>query len=73
MIGVPMSNDRRWQIQTPEFAAELTDYNWEITGVDERLHALDPKVFRYGGNAYYATGRYAFEHGYAVYEIGAHR
>lgn len=64
-----LDNDRLWIITTPEFEAALTEYNDEITGVDQRLWGLDPKVFHYGGNAYYATGRYARDKGYTVQKI----
>ena len=59
LLGFSDHHDRLWIIKTPDFEAAITDYNWELTGYDRRLHDLDPEVFHYGGNAYYITGAYA--------------
>lgn len=69
IVGLPMPNDRKWLIKTPNFEAEICEYNSELTGFDYRLSELDPEVFHYGGNAYYILGRYAREKGYTVTEL----
>ncbi len=68
LIGFPMSGDRIWILHTPNFDAFITEYNWEITGVDKKLHDLDPDLFHYGSNAYYITGQYISEKGWTVEE-----
>lgn len=69
LSGFTSDKDRLWLIHTSEFSAPITEYNDELTGFDPRLHELDPKVFHYGGNAYYITGQYAREKGYTVEKI----
>lgn len=64
-----MDEDRLWLLHTPEFTAAITEYNNELTGFDPRLNELDPKIFHYGGNAYYITGSYAREKGWRVEPI----
>ena len=66
--GFYMPNDRRWLIKTPNFEAEICEYNDELTGFDPRLKELDPSVFYYGSNAYYILGRYSIEKGYTIRE-----
>lgn len=69
LSGFPEPNDRLWTIKTSDFEASITDYNWELTGYDERLHDLDPETFQYGGNAYYITGTYARSKGWTATHI----
>jgi hypothetical protein len=66
IVGFSFDQDRLWLIHTPEFTAAITEYNDELTGYDPRLVELNPKVFCYGGNAYYITGRYAERRGWRV-------
>lgn len=67
--GVSSENDRLRLLHTPHFVGAITDYNDELTGYDPRLRELDPKVFHYGGNAYYITGQYAREKGWRIEEV----
>lgn len=67
--GFPDSHDRRWLIEIGGTKYPFTDYNWEITGFDPRLHVIAPDIFEYGGNAYYITGSYAEKYGYKIEEI----
>lgn len=69
LIGLTDDHDRLWSIETPEFTGGITEYNDELTGYDPRFAKIDPKIFRYGGNAYYITGKYAQGKGWKVTEI----
>lgn len=69
LFGFSDPHDRLWEVTTPGFKACITDYNWELTGYDSRLHAIDPKVFHYSGNAYYITGAYARARGWTVKQV----
>jgi GH43 family beta-xylosidase len=64
--GFPEENDRRWTLKTPEFDADIYEYNWELTGFDSRLANLDPEVFIYGASVWYITGAYAQEKDWIV-------
>lgn len=66
LVGVSEDNDRLWLVHTPDDAYAITEYNWELTGFDPKLGQLDPKIFHYGGNAYYITGTYAEQKGWRV-------
>ena len=68
LVGYTDDHDRLWILHTPEGAFAITEYNDELTGFDPKLAKIDPKIFHYGGNAYYITGRYAQEHGWRVEE-----
>lgn len=69
LVGFPDDHDRLWLLRTPEFTGAISEYNSELTGYDPRFGDIDPKVFRYGGNAYYITGQYAAERGWHVEEL----
>lgn len=69
LIGYSGPEDRLWIIGTADFEAALTDYNWEITGYDKRLHQLFPDIIRYSGNAYYVTGAFASQNGWVVTRV----
>jgi hypothetical protein len=69
LIGWSDPNDRLWILGTPDFEAAITDYNWELTGYDKRLHELDPEVFHYSGNVYYITGAYARSRGWTTTRV----
>ena len=68
LVGFSFDNDRLWILHTPSGSFAITEYNDELVGYDPRLADIDPKIFRYGGNAYYITGRYAQEQGWRVEE-----
>lgn len=67
--GLADDNDRLTLLRDPGGNVyAITDYNWELTGYDPRLGAIDPKTFHYGGNAWYITGSWAMERGWRVEE-----
>jgi hypothetical protein len=72
MFGLSFSKDRKWLIGVNGKWYELRDYNDEITGYDKELHKLAPDIIHYGGNAYYATGKFAEKMGWQVMEINHH-
>lgn len=67
--GISDDHDRLWLLQTPTGVFAITEYNDELTGYDPELAVIDPKIFRYGGNAYYITGAYAKAKGWVVLEF----
>jgi hypothetical protein len=69
LLGCSYQQDRLYLLHTPDFVAGITEYNDELTGYDPRLVKLDPKIFQYGGNAYYITTHYAPAKGWRVEEI----
>lgn len=64
LCGVSENNDRLWILHTPEGPLAITEYNNELTGYDPRLVDIDPKIFHYGGNAYYIVGEYCRNKGW---------
>lgn len=69
MFGLSFPQDRQWQIKVGSRTFLLREYNDEITGYDAELHALAPDVIHYGGNAYYATGKFAQQNGWEVTQL----
>ncbi len=67
--GISMDADRLWLLHTPQGVFAITEYNDELTGYAPELAEIDPKIFRYSGNAYYITGAYAKERGWRVEEL----
>lgn len=70
LYGYSDDHDRLTLLHAPggEIYA-ITDYNDELTGYDPRLGQIDPKIFRYGGNAYYITGHWVLKQGWSVEEL----
>lgn len=66
MFGLSFPQDRCWKITVQGRDYFLRDYNDEITGYSDGLRDLAPDVIHYGGNAYYATGKFAQQQGWAV-------
>lgn len=66
VIGCSQSNDRLWILHRDGHEYPITEYNYEITGVDPALHALYPNDVHYGGNAYWVTGAFAERNGFMV-------
>lgn len=69
MWALSLEHDRKWKITIDGREYFLHEYNDEITGFDDELQAIVPDVIHYGGNAYYAIGKYAQEHGWLVSRI----
>ena len=60
LVGISDDHDRLWLLTCPDGVVyAITEYNDELTGYDPRLGEIDPKIFHYGGNAYYIAGQYA--------------
>lgn len=62
---------RTWILTSPDgqHRYRMREYNQEITGVDEELHAIDPGLFCYGGSAYYIITQWAPRNGWGVEEL----
>lgn len=72
LVGFHDDHDRLWVLHIPNLSPgkfAITDYNWELTGFSKELSQFDPKVFHYGGNAYYITGMYAHQKGWRVEHV----
>lgn len=69
LMGFSEDNDRLWLLHTHLGVFPITEYNKELTGYHYSLGALDPQVFRYGGNAYYILGKYAQERGWIIESV----
>jgi hypothetical protein len=67
--GFCFDQDRLFILHTEQGAFPITDYNDELTGFHPKLREIDPKIFHYGGNAYYITGIYALQKGWRVEEV----
>ena len=67
--GISENNDRLWVLHTPDGDFAITEYNDELTGYDPRLAEIDPKIFHYGGNAYYIIGTYCDNMGWSAEHV----
>lgn len=68
--GYSFPQDARWTIHTPEFSADITEYNSELTGYDPRLRELDA-AFQYSGNAYYILHKLCPARGWKVERVNS--
>jgi hypothetical protein len=68
-FGLSFKQDRCWKITIGDKDYFLREYNDEITGYDDELHVIAPDIIHYGGNAYYATGKFAEQNGWLVTEV----
>lgn len=72
MWGLSFTHERRWRLSKGDFSAEISDYNWEITGFDAVLNERHPDDIHYGGNAYWVVGAFADREGYTVKKLPRH-
>lgn len=69
MVGFTRPEDRVWLIHAPEVSGAIAEYNYELTGYEQKLAVLDPLAFRYAGNAQYILTHLAPQRGWRVEEV----